>query len=311
MMDMHPVQSPQAAPDAALHDWHLLFNRKPVDAHLELGAYEHLWLQERSTVKRLAELFSLNPEALPSDLVDMGVATETAKRVLQLFMSKGLDHFGVRVNGADEYPESLRDAVEPVEMLYYQGDWDLVESPKRVAVVGTRKVSPEGAARTRKLVRALVQHDYTIVSGLAKGVDTVAHTTAIASGGRTIAVIGTPLSEFYPRENEELQRKIATEHLLISQVPVLKYMQQDHRMNRFFFPERNKTMSALTNATIIVEASETSGTLIQAQAAIKQKRRLFILESNFHNPDITWPAKFEKLGAVRVRDFDDVLMNLH
>ncbi|MDR5671504.1 DNA-protecting protein DprA, partial [Burkholderia cenocepacia] len=98
--------------------------------------------------------------------------------------------------------------------------WELAESPRRVAVVGTRKVSPEGAARTRKLVRALVEHDFTVVSGLAQGVDTIAHETAISCGGRTIAVIGTPISETYPPQNVDLQRRIAEEFLVVSQVPV-------------------------------------------------------------------------------------------
>ena len=213
----------------------------------------------------------------------------------------------MRINGTLDYPARLRDASEPIEVLYFLGSWQLAEAPRRVAVVGTRKVSPEGAARARKLVRALVEHDFTIVSGLAEGVDTIAHTTAIEAGGRTIAVIGTPISEVYPKENADLQRRIAQEFLLVSQVPVLRYKAQTWKGNRFFFPERNKTMSALSEATIIVEASETSGTLIQAQAALDQGRKLFILESNFQNPAITWPAKFEKLGAIRVREFDDIL----
>jgi len=311
MHDMHSELPFAPDADAARHEWRLIFKCKPVDVHTELGAYEYLWLQSKTSVKRMAELFNDNPNALPSDLVDFDIAVDTANQVVAHFTEKGLEEFGVRVHGADEYPDSLRDAVEPIEMLYYQGDWELVESPKRVAVVGTRNISPEGAARTRKLVKALVEHDFTVVSGLAKGVDTVAHRTAIECGGRTIAVIGTPLTEVYPRENQDLQREIASKHLVISQVPVLKYLQQDYRMNRLFFPERNKTMSALTNATIIVEAGETSGTLIQATAALKQNRKLFILESNFHNPNISWPAKFEKLGAIRVRDFDDIVINLN
>jgi len=176
-----------------------------------------------------------------------------------------------------------------------------------VAVVGTRQVSSEGAARTRKLVRALVEHDFTIVSGLAQGVDTIAHQTAIDCGGRTIAVIGTPISEVYPKENAELQRRIASGYLLVSQVPVLRYKAQGANVNRFFFPERNKTMSALSEATIIIEAGETSGTLTQARAALAQGRKLFILESNFRNPAISWPAKFEKQGAIRVREVEDIL----
>src|SRR5690606_35708634 len=107
--------------------------------------------------------------------------------------------------------------------------------------------------------------------------------TAIAHDGRTIAVIGTPISEVYPKENKDLQRHIASNYLLVSQVPLLRYKSQGAHINRFFFPERNKTMSALSDATIIVEASETSGTLTQARAALDQGRKLFILESNFHN----------------------------
>jgi DNA processing protein len=112
-------------------------------------------------------------------------------------------------------------------------------------------------------------------------VDTAAHETAIAAGGRTIAVIGTPLSHVYPRTNTELQRKIARDFLLISQVPVKRYETRTTGKNRLFFPERNITMSALTEATVIVEAGETSGTLIQARAALQQGRKLFILDSCF------------------------------
>lgn len=286
--------------------WLEFLANKPVDTLAEIGAYEYLWKQPNTSTKKLAQLFDSHPGQLPSDLVDDDLAQQTAQEVLQQFSARGIKRFGVRINGTLDYPARLRDASEPIEVLYFLGSWQLADAPRRVAVVGTRKVSPEGAARTRKLVRALVEHDCTIVSGLAEGVDTIAHTTAIEAGGRTIAVIGTPISEVYPKENADLQRRIAQEFLLVSQVPVLRYKAQTWKGNRFFFPERNKTMSALSEATVIVEASETSGTLIQAQAALDQRRKLFILESNFQNPAITWPAKFEKLGAIRVREFDDI-----
>ena len=279
---------------------------KPVDTRIEVGAYEYLWQQPKTSNKSLAELFESNPGRLPSDLVDSDIAEEVAEQVLKHFAKRGIRRFGVRIHGTVDYPSRLRDAKEPVEFLYFLGSWELAEAPRRVAVVGTRQITPEGTARTRKLVRALVENDFTVVSGLAQGVDTIAHETVLEMGGRTVAVIGTPISEVYPKENTELQRRIASEFLLVSQVPVLRYQSQGPNWNRLFFPERNKTMSALTDATIIVEASETSGTLIQAKAALEQRRKLFILESNFHNPSITWPAKFEKLGAIRVREFDDI-----
>src|SRR5206468_1805341 len=99
---------------------------------------------------------------------------------------------------------------------------------------------------------------------------------------------------------------IANDHLVISQVPIVRYLRQDHRANRYFFPERNATMSALTEATIIVEAGDHSGALVQARHALKQRRKLFILDSSFRDPSITWPAKFVEQGAIRVSEYDEV-----
>ena len=144
------------------------------------------------------------------------------------------------------------------------------------------------------------------MSGLASGIDTAAHTATIDAGGRTVAVIGTPLGVYYPPENRQIQDRIANDFLLISQVPVLRYARQAVPQNRLFFPERNVTMSALTEATIIVEAGETSGTLTQARAALKQGRKLLIFNSLFDRDDLTWPATFEARGAIRVRDLDDI-----
>ena len=93
---------------------------------------------------------------------------------------------------------------------------------------------------------------------------------------------------------------------MFSQVPVIRYSHQGPRQNRIFFPERNITMSALTKATIIVEAGETSGTLVQARAAIRQGRKLFIMDRCFQNPRLTWPSEFEKKGAIRVRDYEEM-----
>ena len=149
-----------------------------------------------------------------------------------------------------------------------------------------------------------------MVSGLATGIDTMAHKTAMEENGRTIAVIGTPLSHSYPRENSVLQQHIGEHFLVISQVPLKRYESQTYRSNRSFFPERNVTMSALTEATVIVEAGETSGTLFQARAALRQNRKLFILDSCFQDPRLTWPAKLEAKGAIRVKDYDDINRSL-
>lgn len=281
----------------------------PLNAALEVGAYETLWSETNASFKSLAERFSRAPGARPSDMVPEREAREVGARVIAKLRGRTSLRFDVRVNGELDYPERLRDATYPVELLYFQGRWDLVYT-RSVAVVGTRKPSAEGLARTDQLARKLVRDDFTIVSGLAEGVDTAAHQAAIQAGGRTIAVIGTPLGQVYPRANAALQEQIARDFLLISQVPVERYDAQNPKVNRFFFPERNKTMSALTEATVIIEAGETSGTLIQAREALKQGRKLFILNSCFERDDLTWPKRFERDGAIRVRDYDDIRREL-
>lgn len=275
---------------------------------LEVGAYEALWSAHGATFKTLADRFRPYPDAYPSMFVPPSDAVQRADEVLKVITERGLGAWGVRIHGAGEYPEKLRDAKYPVELLYYCGWWDLVET-RSVAVVGTRKPSEEGIARTGKLARLLVRDNFTVVSGLATGVDTAAHTAAIEAGGNTIAVIGTPLTEVYPKENRELQERIAREFLLISQVPFLRYQAQHWKVNRLFFPERNATMSALTEATVIVEAGETSGTLVQARAALDQGRKLFILESCF-NKGLRWPERFINQGAIRVREYEEIREHL-
>src|SRR3546814_835485 len=157
--------------------------------------------------------------------------------------------------------------------------------------------SPDGIRRAERLARELVDRGFTVVSGLARGVDSAAHRAAIARGGHTISVVGTPLGSCYPKENAELQEEIARDHLLISQVPVLRYAKQSPQHNRLFFPERNVTMSALTEGTIIVEAGDTSGTLTKARAALHQGSQLFILEHCLQRTELTWPAPSAEPGA--------------
>ena len=281
----------------------------PISPFIELGAYESLWLEKGTTFKSLAEKFAQFPEMLPSEFVPYSKAAECSNRVFEELRASGASRFGIRINHAGDYPQKLRDAHHPVELLYFLGIWEFVES-RSVSVIGSRNASPEGIRRTRQLAKKLVQRDITVVSGLAKGIDTEAHETAIAEGGRTIAVIGTPIHKVYPQENTDLQNRIAKEHLVISQVPVLRYLQQNPLSNRFFFPERNKTMSAISDATIIVEASDSSGTLTQARAALYQNRKLFILDSCFQKAGLKWPKRFARQGAIRVRRTEDIWKNL-
>jgi DNA processing protein len=272
----------------------------------EIAAYESLWTNRKASFKSLSELFASQPGSRPSDFVNSETIEEILPQVKSLVLDSERDYnVNLLINSTFDYPNRLSDAKEPVQVLYYSGNIDYLNT-RSVAIVGSRKPSDDGLRRAARLAALLVNDDFTIVSGLAQGIDTMAHKTAINAKGRTIAVIGTPLNEVYPKENASLQNIIARNHLLISQVPFVRYTQQGFQGNRLFFPERNKTMSALTEATIIIEAGETSGTLIQARAAIQQNRKLFILESCFQNKKITWPEKYEKLGAIRVREYSDI-----
>lgn len=281
------------------------FSATTISPMREMGAYEALWTQQGMTWKRMADKFRGDPNALPSDFVPPSEAYAMARRVMKHLKDRQVNRFGVRIYHAGDYPHKLRDAKNPVEMLYYQGAWELSEM-RGFAIVGSRGASDDGQARAARLARELVRSNFAVVSGLANGIDSAAHRAALEAGGTTIAVIGTPLGDHYPKKNAALQDAIAKDHLLISQVPVMRYLQEPFRNKRMYFPERNATMSALTEGTIIVEAGETSGTLTQARAAMFQGRKLFILDSCFQRKDITWPARFEAQGAIRVRTPDDI-----
>ena len=173
---------------------------EPISPATEMGAYEALWAEQGATFKRIAEKFKSSPSSLPSDFVEPDEIESYKKEALGLIHKAGVEDFGIRIHGTAEYMPKLRDARYPIELMYYQGFWDLASSPS-IAIVGTREPSDDGIKRTRKLVKLLVKDGYTITSGLAKGIDTAAHKTALQAGGRTMAVIGTPLSENYPKEN--------------------------------------------------------------------------------------------------------------
>lgn len=275
----------------------------------EIAAYEALWTRY-TTGPRIARLFRQFNHALPSQVArEIGIPEQAIESIrFGVAAMLPFERFSGLFYNDTDYPQRLRDAKYPPEVLYYQGKLDLLSSPS-VAVVGSRRASEAGLHRARRLSRFLVNHGFTVMSGLAQGIDTAAHTAAIEAGGRTIAVIGTPLHAVYPRENLQLQRHIARDQLLLSQVPFYLYSRQDSRKNRFFFPERNKTMSALSQALVIVEASENSGTLAQAAAAIQQGRKLFILNSCFAS-GLAWPEQLLAQGAIRVIDGSEILRGL-
>ena len=216
----------------------------------------------------------------------------------------------LNIQNVQEYkPEVLFSAITEIEekhkpeQLYALGNIDLLTSAPKVSVVGSRNVSEEGMRRARSLSKSLVDNGLTVVSGMALGVDTVAHKTAIECGGNTIAVLGTPLDNPYPKQNTPLFELIARDHLVISQFPS-GYPSQPKN-----FPIRNRTMALISDATIIIEAGEKSGTRHQGWEALRLGRLLFLLENVANDPKLTWPAEMIKYGAqVLTRDNLDQLV---
>lgn len=176
-------------------------------------------------------------------------------------------------------------------MLYTAGNLSLLRNGGRVAIVGSRRASTAGLRRTRKLARLLVARGVVVISGLAEGIDTEAHLTAMKSGGRTIAVIGTPLDKFFPARNAELQRSIAAHHLVVTQFDAGQPVQRKN------FPMRNRTMALLADATVIIEAGDGSGSLSQGWEALRLGRPLFLARSLVGDQAFTWPAKMIHYGA--------------
>lgn len=171
----------------------------------------------------------------------------------------------------------------------------------RVSIVGARKASQEGVVAAGIIAKDLARMEVVIVSGLAEGIDTSAHEAAISAGGRTIAVIGTPLNKTYPKKNIELQQRIMRDHLVISQFPI------GHTTTPKDFVLRNRTMALISDATIIVEAGDSSGSLHQGWEALRLGRSLFIWKSILKDTRLKWPEKMMQYGAMELSDPTDAI----
>ena len=171
----------------------------------------------------------------------------------------------------EDYPLCLRLVHQRPPFLLLRGTQ--IENDLRVAVVGTRKPTPEGVAHARAIAGGLAERGVTVVSGLAAGIDAAAHGTALAVGGRTVAVIGTGLRRSYPAQNAPLQQEIAERGLVMSQ------FWPDTPPSKTSFPMRNAVMSGYSLATVVVEAAYRSGARMQARLALEHGRRVFLMRS--------------------------------
>lgn len=193
--------------------------------------------------------------------------------------------------------------------LFVSGEIGILRSGFRVSIVGSRKASTQGLQRARRLAQLVCTRGGVVVSGLAEGIDTAAHQGAIDAGGRTVAVIGTPLDKSYPRKNAALQNLIATEQLCISQFP------SGYPTRPQNFPMRNRTMALISDATVIVEAGETSGSISQGWEALRLGRGLliskWITESELKWPDTMIAHGAQVLSDNNIENFFESLPERH
>ncbi len=198
------------------------------------------------------------------------------------------------------YPYRLREIYDPPPLLYLRGDLKK-EDELAVAVIGSRKTTQYGRWMAEKISQDLSRHGITIVSGMARGIDSIAHWGALSSGGRTIAVLGCGVDVIYPAENRALSRKIIEQGALLSEFPMGTPPESGH------FPRRNRIISGLAIGVVIVQAGERSGALITAGYALEQGREVFAVPGNVGTETSRGTNRLIREGAKMVESSDDIL----
>ena len=249
--------------------------------------------------------------ASPNDLVALGLKedeaqeltspglVERASRVLAKVEKEGCRVFTL---GDQEYPDSLREIFDPPFVLYCAGRPEVLKEPA-VSIVGSRTPSPYGRAVAEKLAQDLAALGLVVVSGMARGIDSISHWGALKAG-KTVAVLGSGLENIYPKENRALFRKIAAVGAVISELP------PDSPPLKHHFPLRNRIISGLSLGVVVVEASRKSGSLITARLGLEQNREVMAVPGNVTS-DLSLGANWLiKSGAKLVETWEDVVEEL-
>jgi DNA processing protein len=259
------------------------------------GSLENAWRAGPAELKRAG---------LASRVVQAITATRP-KLSLEAEMEK-LERYRVKVfcYHDPEYPSRLKEIYDYPPILYVKGSL-LPEDEWCLAVVGTRRATVYGRQVAEELVADLARSKITIVSGLAKGIDSVAHHSALEAGGRSIAVFGCGLDVVYPSENAALAYKIAEQGALVSEYPLGTRPRAEN------FPRRNRIMSGLSLGVLVIEASKTSGAMITAHLALEQNREVFAIPGSILSPQSSGGNHLIQEGAKLVQDYTDILEELN
>ena len=216
-----------------------------------------------------------------------------------------MDRYGVRLlfRGDAEFPASLHDIPDPPHLLYVRGTL-LAADSRAVALVGSRQYTGYGRRMAESLAADLVRAGFTVVSGLARGIDGFAHRAALKAGGRTVAVLAGGLSKIYPPEHADLAREVEAAGALVTEAPM--------RMEPMaaMFPARNRLISGLARGVLVIEAAAKSGALITARHAAEQGRPVFAVPGPLDSPASAGTHHLVRQGAILIRSVDDILEEL-
>ena len=201
-----------------------------------------------------------------------------------------------------KYPYKLKNIYDAPIILYAKGNLNLLESEKTIAIVGSRNCSEYGRKITEKMSYMLAKKDYTIVSGMARGIDSYAHKGALIAQGKTIAVLGSGINYIYPKENEILYNKILEEQgLIISEYPLNMIPTPK------CFPARNRIISGISDKVLVTEASQKSGSIITANFAIEQGKNVYAIPGNITSVKSEGTNELIKEGAFLVTTLEDII----
>ena len=217
-----------------------------------------------------------------------------------------LERYGIKVltYHDKDYPSRLKEIYDYPPLIYIRGSL-VPEDEWCLAIVGTRRATVYGKQVTAEMAADLVQSNITIVSGLAKGIDTIAHHSALAAGGRSIAVFGCGLDVVYPAENTNLARNVMQQGALVSEYPLGTKPKAEN------FPRRNRIMSGMCLGVLVIEAGESSGAIITANLALEQNREVFAIPGSVLSPMSRGTNHLIQEGAKLVRNYTDILEELN
>lgn len=201
----------------------------------------------------------------------------------------------------ESYPDVLKQIKDPPLVLYIKGDISLLSYVPSLSVIGTRQPSNEAMRKVELIVRPLIENNWLIVSGMAKGIDSYAHELSLKYNGKTIAILGGGFQHIYPKQNTILYEKIAQSGLVLSEYP------PDKPPARYHFPERNRIISGLSFGTLVIEAMERSGTLITVEQALDQGREVYAVPGSPLVPQTKGCHQMIQDGAKLVSEAQDVL----